>query len=579
MPRKTGLTVVLLRALLGLTFVGLCAGTGCGLRKDATPQPESLPRLQSHPDPSGVQFVDCAGAAGLKYRYVISGPRPLNALQALTGGCAFLDYNNDGSLDVLVVGNPQPRLFRGDGRGHFRDVTAETGFLPKLSSPDGVWMGCAVGDIDGSGFDSVYLSGFHAGCLMRNLGGKRFVDVTAQAGIHQEIWGTSCGFAELSRTGRLDLVVGNYVLFGSDTKRFEQNCVSPNGTVTSCGPTSYYAQHLSLYRNLGHGLFHDGQEPGIENTQGKTLGLTFADYEGSGFPGIFAANDTSGNGLYHNDGRGHLSDVARRAGVQNARQGAYVSGMGTDWADFNEAGRLGLVVANYAEQGKPLYRNEGHGLFTDQEEAAGLTSYSLPYLAFGVKWLDYDNDGWLDLAFANGDVADTIHKAYPSRWYRYPTQVLRNLGSSSPEQSVRFADVSGNMGPDLARPIVGRGLAVGDYDNDGREDLLVVDAEGTPLLLHNQGGHVGHWLGIRLVGTRSNRDGYGAMLTARIGSRTLLRHCHADGSYLSSSDKRVHFGLGAARTVDSLSVRWPSGHVDTLRNVRADRYVTVREGG
>jgi hypothetical protein len=249
-------------------------------------------------------------------------------------------------------------------------------------------------------------------------------------------------------------------------------------------------------------------------------------------------------------------------------------GMGADWGDYDNDGKLDLFVATFRNESKSLYHNDGDALFTDRTRLTGIAEITTPCVAFGCKFLDYDNDGWLDIAIANGHVQDNIERIDPAATYRQASQLLHNTGGATPA----FVDVSALAGPDLQRPIVGRGLAIGDYDNDGRVDLLIVDSEGKPLLLHNECRTANHWLGVRLIGTRCNRMGLGALLTATADGRTLLRQCQTDGSYLSASDARVHFGLGQAAAVESLSVRWPGGHIDTYPNLPVDRYLTLREG-
>jgi hypothetical protein len=527
-------------------------------------------------------FADVAAAAGLRYEWTIPGGRPLNILQTIGNGCAFLDYDNDGNLDILLVG-PKVALYRGDGHGHFTDVTRETG-LDRLS---GHFLGCAVGDYDNDGFPDIYISGYRTGVLLHNESGRRFTDVTAQAGIAPQPWGTSAAFAEtVPGTGRLDLYVCNYVDF--DPTAGPQLCRQA-GVLTACPPTAYRPLKGVLYNSDGHGHFTDStQARGADTVSGKGLGVAFADYDGSGRPSLAIANDEMPGDLLRptgaGAGQGLYTNVGVSSGTAYDRDGSLHNGMGIDWGDYDNDGKPDLFVTTFFNQTKSLYHNEGSGVFSDRAIGTRLHVATLPYVAFGCKWLDYDNDGWLDLMIANGHVYDNVAEFDGMRRYRQPTQLFHNAGAANQG----FEDVSASS-PDLMRPIVGRGLAVGDYDNDGRVDVLIVDSEGRPLLLHNETGKreqeagdpsssPNHWLGIRLIGVRSNRDGCGALLTASIGGRTLTRLCHADGSYLSSSDPRVHFGLGSANKVDRLTVRWPSGRRDTFLNLGADHYVTIREG-
>jgi len=534
---------------------------------------------QRRPDapaaPPAPRFSDIAAAAGLRYAWEIPGKRPLNILQTIGNGCAFLDYNNDGNLDLLLVGS-RLALWAGDGTGRFTDVSQETG----LAGLTGHFLGCAVGDVDGDGYPDIYISGYRTALLLLNQGGRRFRDVTRAAGLPQEPWATSCAFAEtVPGSGRLDLYVGDYADFGPKTQ--PQLCVE-SGRETSCGPRHYRPIVGHLYRNRGvaGGIprFQDITRPSNAGTAlGKALGVAFADLDGSGRPSLAIANDEMpGDLLQPQPGspQPRYKNVADLSGTAYDRDGNVHGGMGLDWGDYDNDGRFDLFVATFQNETKALYRNEGAGRFRDVAIPAGIGGPTTPFVAFGCKFLDYDNDGWLDLAITNGHVQDNIHEINSAATYRQPTQIFHNRGG----EPVTFEEVSQASGPDVLRPIVGRGLALGDLDNDGRLDLLIADAEGAPLLLHNQESRTGHWLGVRLVGTHANRGGYGAVLTATTGGRSLVRACRADGSYMSSSDSRVHFGLGAATQVETLAIRWPGGHVDTLHNLPADRYVTIREG-
>jgi enediyne biosynthesis protein E4 len=520
-----------------------------------------------------VRFTDAAARAGLRYAWTISGERPLGALPLIGNGVAFLDFDGDGSLDILLVGE-KTALFRGDGEGSFTDVSAQA--LPRLV---GRFSGCAVGDFDSDGFPDIYLSAFRGGALLRNEGGKRFENVTAESGLTPQPWGTACAWVEtVPGSGRLDLIVGNYGRFGPGT---DAPTLCPvrdregKPLTTACPPRYYAPLKPALFQNIGGGKFKDAtKSAGFLAGAGRTLGIAAADFDGSGKQSIALANDEAEGDLFQRKG-GSFDNLARRAGTHVDRDGNVHGGMGTDWGDFDNDGKLDLFVATYVNEAKSLYRNEGGGIFTDVAYAAGTSPATQPYVSFGAKFLDADNDGWLDLAITSGHVQDNIEKIDTVQTYRQPTLLLRNLGGAPGK--ARFEDLSRTAGEALLKPLVGRGLASGDYDNDGRIDLLVADSEGSPLLLHNESPAVGRWLGVRLVGTKSNRDGYGATLTLKSGPRTLVRHCHADGSYLSSSDPRVHFGLGKATKADSLTIRWPSGAVQTLTDLDLGRYLTITE--
>jgi hypothetical protein len=500
----------------------------------------------------------------------VRGKRPLNILQTIGNGCAFLDYDNDNHLDVLLVGSPLA-LYRGDGRGHFADVTQAVGF-DKLS---GHFLGCCVGDYDNDGFEDVYLSAYRGGLLLNNKSGKIFKDVTRAVGVAPQPWGTSCAFGDVDNDGRLDLYIGNYIAFGPKTN--PQLC-DFLGIKSACGPRFYPPQRGALYRNQG-GKFRDVTKAwGADKVSGKALGVAFLDFDGSGRQSLAIANDEMPGDLLRNLG-GKFKNIGASSGTALGSNGSAQAGMGIDWGDYDNDRRVDLIVTTFVNQAKPIYRNEGDGLFSDNSTPLGLTQSTLPYIAFGVKWFDYDNDGWLDLLIANGHVQDNIADIDIGRLYRQPTQLFRNVNGQ------RFEDMSAQAGEDLPRRIVGRGLAVGDYDNDGRVDALVVDSEGEPLLLRNETLNVGNWLQIKLRGKKgkqeegrgSNRDGIGAIVTVEANGRKLIRHCATDGSYLSASDRRVHVGLGKA-TSATIAVRWTSGATDVYKNVVANRVVVLREG-
>lgn len=536
--------------------------------------PVSVGRQQTAASPSETEplrFKDRAQEAGLTYRWKIAGKRPLTILQTIGNGCAFLDYDGDGNLDILLVGQPCA-LYRGDGHGHFTDVSVQTG----IAALKGDFRGCAVGDFDNDGWPDLYLSGYRTGILLHNeSGGKQgrvFRDVTRQAGIPVQSWGSSAAFSELDSDGRLALWVGNYVAFGPHTG---PPLCDFNGIASACNPKAYAPLAGRLYaaksgRSGAIPRFQDvTQARGLNAASGKALGAAWADFDGSGRQSLAVANDGRPGDLMQNRGK-RFDNIGVEAGTAYDRDGQPHAGMGIDWGDYDNDGRLDLIVTTYQRETKTVYHNEGRQ-FTERAADLGLTSASLSCVAFGVKWCDFDNDGWLDLIMASGHVQDNIAAIDRGSAYRQPTLLFHNQVGSS------FVEQSGMAGADLKRPIVGRGLAVGDYDNDGRMDVLIVDSEGTPLLLHNETPHVGHWLECQLRGTRSNRMGLGALLTLQANGKKYLRRCATDGSYLSASDARVHFGLGDTTSAD-LTVRWPSGRQERFRVATVDRVMALTEG-
>ncbi len=513
------------------------------------------------------RFIDHTDAAGLRYVWSLPGSMPRTILQTIGNGCAFLDYDNDGNLDVLLVG-PKLALYKGDGHGHFTDVTKAAG----MDRFRGDYLGCAVGDYDNDGYDDIYVSGYRTGLLLHNEAARppfrRFKDVTRRSGIRTDSWSTSAAWGDIDGDGRLDLYVCNYVAFRPDQAAL---CVS-NGVQSACGPLFYHPESGVLYHNEGHGTFTDvTRRWGVENPYGRTLGAAFADCDGSGHESLFVANDQVPSCLFLNGGA-RCTNIGQTSGVSTLEGGHAFAGMGVDWGDYDNDGKLDLAVMDFAGEDKRILHNEGNRLFLNKSQRLGLHPDSFPLVAFGTKWLDYDNDGWLDLIFVNGHTADNIEAMLPAQRFQQPTLLYHNAHGEPFENAS-----AGLIGP-AGRRIVGRGLAIGDYDNDGKEDVLIVDSAGTPLLLHNETPHAGHWLTVKLIGKKSNQDGFGALLTARVENRKLLRQCHSDGSYLSASDSRVHFGLGTARAVAALTVRWPSGHIDQFRDIPADRTITLIEG-
>jgi hypothetical protein len=474
-----------------------------------------------------------------------------------------LDYDGDGHLDILLVGQ-KIALYRGDGKGRFTNVSAATG----VAGLTGRFLGCAVADYDDDGHPDLYLSGYRAGKLLHNEGGASFRDVSAAAGITPQPWGASAGWADVDGDGKLDLYVGNYVRFSED---MEPLLCDFYGHLSACGPKFFDPEIGVFYRNEGGGRFRDVTKAwGANKVSGKTLGVAFADFDGSGRQSLFLANDQAPSNLLQNLGK-TFKETGAVTGVAYDKTGNVYAGMGADWGDFDNDGRLDLASMSFGGQDKNVYRNEG-SYFTEKSASLGFLS-SVPYVAFGVKWFDYDNDGWLDLIMANGHVQDNIHVIDKTATYKQPTMLYHNEGG------VRFMDVSGSLDGRLREPIIGRGLAIGDYDDDGLMDVLLVDSEGPPQLWHNESAS-GNWVGWRLRQPTQNRDAYGALVTVEVGGKKLLRQCQPGGSYLSSSDVRVHFGLGdtATTSIDRVTVRWPDGKTEEWANVRVGRYATLERG-
>ncbi|MDX1931640.1 MAG: CRTAC1 family protein [Capsulimonadales bacterium] len=546
--------------------VGAIHSGGCGVTGD----PANISGKTESPAPSSAaptasaatSFADVTKAAGITYRWSVAGNRPLNILQTIGNGAGFFDHDGDGNLDLLLVG-PKTALYRGDGKGIFTDVSAEVG----LNSLKGNFLGCAIGDYDNDGYSDIYLSAYRGGALLRNRQGKGFEDVSKRAGIPPQAWGTSTAFADFNGDGLLDLYVGNYVDFGPKT---EPQLCDNNGIKSACGPRFYKPIKSKLYLGGPSGVFRDVTNRWDAHlVEGKNLGVSVADFDGNGKVSLAIANDEMPGDLLHNRGE-KFENIGKTSGTAYDDNGNVHGGMGIDWGDYNNDGKLDLVVATFQNETKNIYHNDGENLFTDKSAMLGMAP-ATPLVTFGIKWFDYDNDGYLDLILASGHVQDNISEIDKTASYKQPTMLFRNNGAE------RFEDVTSRIEESGRRPIVGRGLAVGDYDNDGKVDALVVDSEGTPILLHNETPDAGNAITLSLVGKKSNRDGYGARIVASVDGKQIVRRCGSDGSYLSSSDKRVHIGLGTAPSAKTVTVYWPSGKKSELKDVAPGKTVTVRE--
>lgn len=515
----------------------------------------------------GIRFTNVASSVGLRFRWNETVRRPLNIMDGFGCGCAFFDFDEDGFQDVLLVDEPVCGLFRNDEGRAFIEVTAECG----LDRVSGNWKGCAVGDFDGDGWRDLCLTGYHRLALLRNLGGRRFQDVTAAAGLdpgNWKDWGASAGFMDLDRDGDLDLVMQNYVEWGPG---MPQLC-NFRGFRTACPPEVHDPEHPRLFRNLGGGRFTVVPPGGgLSRTTGFGMVLAFSDANEDGKVDFYLGNDGRDANFMENRGALRFRDVALENGTAASGDNE-LAAMGADWADFNRDGKLDLAVSGFSEEAFALFRNEGRGLFQDVSMRTGLAGATYLPLEFGAKFADVDNDGWPDLFVVAGHIFDDAARMISGATFRQPSMLFRN------EQGRQFTNLTPALGGALADPIVGRGSATGDWDNDGRIDLLAVDYEGEPLLLHNQSDHRNHWISLDLRSARGNRHAYGARVRLRAGEQEWVGEVSPASSYLSSSDPRLHFGLGSVKTLASLSITWPTGKREELGNVEVDRILEITEG-
>ena len=496
-------------------------------------------------------------------------------MEALGSGAAFFDYNGDGHMDLYVVNgadlpghiSPQPprnALYRNRADGRFVETAAGV-------ADTSYGMGCSAGDYDNDGDADLFVANFGTNVLYRNEGG-RFTDVTAAAIPDSDrSWSTGSAFADYDLDGDLDLYVANYLDY-----QFETDPLDENGRLKKdrrhYAPTEYPGQRDFLYRNEGEGRFVDvTEEAGLFSLKGRELGVVFFDWDGDGDPDLFQANDATPNFLYRNEGNGSFSEIGLAAGAAYNEAGKPEGGMGTDIADTDGDGHLEIVVTNFQWESNTLYQSKGDGLLRDRSTASGLGAPSFNRLAFGLNFFDVDRDGDLDLYVANGHIDENIAAFDPQVSHGQRDQLFLNDGQG------RFAEISAQAGPFFQRTMVGRGSATADYDNDGDGDLFVVNSNQPAVLLRNDTASANHWLALRLVGTRSNRDGLGSRITVRTGNRKQTQQTRSSFSYLSQSDPRLFFGLGAYDRADRIDIAWPSGIHQQLKDVEADQILDISE--
>ena len=512
---------------------------------------------------AGIHFTHNNGAFGKKYLPETMGP-----------GVAFLDYDNDGWPDIFLVNgmdwpghvkqHSTPRLYHNNHDGTFSDVTKKAGLAVELFG-----LGVAVGDYDNDGFDDLFITALGQSHLFHSNGDGTFSDVTERAGVSgPREFSTGATWVDYDNDGRLDLVVGNYVQWSPQTDLY---CTMDGKSKSYCTPESYKGTSARLWHNNGDGTFTDVTEKaGLREPTSKTLGVTILDYDNDGRPDLFLANDTQPNKLYRNNGDGTFTEKGVLAGVGFSEEGVARAGMGVDAADYDRSGWPSLLISNFSNQMLALYHNEGHGLFVDEAPRSEVGRASLLTLGFACFFFDYDNDGWLDVFVANGHIDEDIQKVQVNVRYAEPPHLFRNLGGG------KFQEVTKEAGRGFAAPRVARGAAFADIDNDGRLDLLVSTNGGPAALFRNEAG-ANKSLRVKLVGTKSNRDGIGAMLRVMVDGETQSQMMRGNLGYLSSSELVLTFGLGQHEKADAVEIHWPSGQVDKLSNVPAGQTINVME--
>ena len=527
-------------------------------------------------------FVDVTQQLGVHFKQEASPTSRKYLLETMGSGVALFDYDNDGRLDIFFangarIDDPTPkgtipkkdgpkywnRLFHQKADGTFEDVTERAGV-----AGTGYSTGVAVGDYDNDGYDDLFVAGYGHSALYHNNGDGTFTDVTASAGVAGSGWATSAAWVDYDNDGRLDLVVARYMEWDFDDIYCGHR---EEGFRSYCHPDLFKPASVLLYHNDGNGKFTEVASKAGMGKPGKGLGLAIADYDHDGRMDILLANDSIPEFLFHNKGNGAFEEVGVASGVGLDGGGGTFAGMGVDFEDYNNDGWPDLVITNLANQKYALYTNAGDGTFDYSTLTSGLGAISLLHSAWGVRFMDFDNDGWKDLFVVQSHVMDTIQINEPHLRYRESPLLLWN------DRGKRFVNVSAESGEVFQQKWAARGMAVGDIDNDGKLDVVVTENDGPAWILRNETPTHNHWITLKLEGIKSNRDGIGARIKITTGAGDQYATVTTAGSYQSSSDKRAHFGLGAANMVIQAEIRWPSGVTQVLKNVPADQILTVRE--
>jgi hypothetical protein len=529
--------------------------------------------------PVSVHFTDIRKAAGITFQQDSTQTDEKYYLETMGTGVAWIDYDQDGLMDLYFVqsgatdaykpAHPlRSALYRNNGDGTFTDVTEKAG----VGGEGHYGQGVAIGDYNNDGFPDLFATGYGRAILYRNNGDGTFTDVTAKAGVADEgAWSTSAGWFDFDKDGWLDLVVTNYLDWSPKSNLWCGERAP--GYRSYCNPGNYKGQKTKLYHNNHDGTFTDvSDKSGVGLPESKGMGLVLADLNNDGWPDIAVANDTWPNFLFENKHDGTFSDVSLVSGLAASEDGGYEAGMGIDAADVDGDGLLDIYITHLDFELNRLYHNNGDGTFTDVTYSSGIGNKAMLLSGVAAKFIDYDNDGWPDIVQANGAMVDNVRLYHSLVSYEEPLLMFHNLGHGKFEKS------SDALGADFNHPVVGRGLATADFFNDGQVGFAVNCRGDYPELLRNDGANGNHWLEVLLIGTKSNRDGIGAVLKLSSSGTVQVDQAKGGTSYMSASDPRIHFGLGKRTKIDSLEITWPSGRVDKLASVPVDSIIAVKEG-
>jgi len=526
-------------------------------------------------------FVDITDAAGVTFRHT-SAPDKKYIVESIGGGVALFDYDNDGCLDIYfsnaltvdTASDPhssRSALYHNNCDGTFTDVTEKSG----LGYP-GWANGVSAADFDGDGYEDLYVTCLGHNHLYHNNRNGTFTDVTKHAGVDDARWSTGAAVADYDKDGNLDLFVSNYVDINlSQLPEFgKTEFCRYRGVPVQCGPKGLPGAGDSLFHNNGDGTFTDvSKKAGVSDPEGRFgLGAIWTDIDGDGWLDLFVANDATGNYLYRNNHDGTFSELGLQAGVSVDEDGVPLGSMGVTVGDYLHNGQFGIFVTNFSGEHATLYRHERPLLFTDVSYPAHVAPISTPYVGWGTAFFDYDNDGWLGIVAVNGHVYPQMENASVGTTYRQRALLFRN------QRDGTFTEVAAESGAALMTPRVSRGLAIGDIDNDGYLDIVINNLDGKPTILRNDGASHSNWITIKTIGIGKNRDAIGARVKVVSDDLTQWDEVHAGGSYLSSSDLRLHYGLGKRNKIDLIEVHWPDGKVETARNTPVNNFLFIEEG-